>query len=127
MLALLLADDMMDTLHHTQNGATLAANQVGILKRLVVIDYCGQVLKFINPRIIGRSGVQECAEGCLSFPGQYVNTLRPRLVTVEAWNEYGNTLLLTDEDEISKCFCHELEHLDGELFLDQDIPCLIRK
>ena len=114
-----LLDDMMDTLHATENGAALAANQVGILKRLVVIDYCGQTLKLVNPRITASSGTQECVEGCLSFPGQYVTTIRPRQVTVEAWDENGETVLLTGEDEMAKCFCHELEHLDGKVFLDQ--------
>ena len=79
--------DMMDTLHHTENGAALAANQVGILKRLVVIDFCGKYLKLVNPKIIGSSGIQECIEGCLSFPNQYVKTIRPQSVTVEALNE----------------------------------------
>ena len=68
----LLLDDMMDTLHKFQNGAALAANQVGILKRLVVIDFRGTTLKLVNPVIVGASGVQECIEGCLSFPEQFV-------------------------------------------------------
>ena len=61
-------DDMLDTLHATENGAALAANQVGILRRLVVIDYCDMVLKLVNPIIIEKSGTQECVEACLSFP-----------------------------------------------------------
>lgn len=72
-----LLDDMMDTLHATEGAAALAANQVGILKRLVVIDYCGCVLKLVNPVIVGRDGVQECLEGCLSFPGRIATTIRP--------------------------------------------------
>ena len=63
---------MLETLHKTENGAALAANQVGILKRLVVIDYCDTLLKLVNPKIIGCSGVQECIEGCLSFPNRFV-------------------------------------------------------
>ncbi len=116
-----ILDDMMDTLHHTENGAALAANQVGILKRLVVIDYCGYTLKLVNPRIIGYSGVQECIEGCLSFPNRLVKTIRPQKVTVQALNEYGEEIIVTGEDEMAKCFCHELEHLDGEIFLDKAI------
>lgn len=114
-------DDMMDTLHHTENGAALAANQVGILKRLVVVDYCGYCLKLVNPVIIGSSGVQECMEGCLSFPGSFVKTIRPQKVTVEALDEFGRTIMIEGEDEMAKCFCHELEHLDGKIFLDQAV------
>ena len=66
-----LLDDMMDTLHAFPNGAALAANQVGIMKRLVVIDYEDQYLKLVNPKIIGTSGEQECLEGCLSFPERF--------------------------------------------------------
>lgn len=116
-----LLDDMMDTLHTTKNGAALAANQVGILKRLVVIDYCDQYLKLVNPVIVGRSGSQECIEGCLSFPNRFVKTIRPQTVTVQALDENGDPLLLTGEGEMAKCFCHELEHLDGEIFLDKAI------
>lgn len=116
-----LLEDMMDTLHNTDNGAALAANQVGILKRLVVIDYCGQYLKLVNPVIVGSSGTQECIEGCLSFPGRFVKTIRPQTVTVQALNENGDPLLLTGQDEMAKCFCHELEHLDGEIFLDKAV------
>ncbi|WP_313131663.1 peptide deformylase [Anaerocolumna sp.] len=116
-----ILDDMMDTLHYTENGAALAANQVGILKRLVVIDYCGYFLKLINPKIVGYSGVQECMEGCLSFPNRFVKTIRPQKVTVQALNEKGEEILIVGEDEMAKCFCHEIEHLDGKIFLDKAI------
>lgn len=116
-----ILEDMMDTLHSTEYGAALAANQVGILRRLVVIDYCGYTLKLVNPQIIGSSGVQECIEGCLSFPNQFVKTIRPQKVTVQARNEKGEEIIVTGEDEMAKCFCHELEHLDGEIFLDKAI------
>lgn len=116
-----LLDDLMETLHHTENGAALAANQVGILKRLVVIDYCGQQWKLVNPKIIGREGLQECVEGCLSFPGQFVKTIRPQKVTVQALDENGKKVIIEGEDEMAKCFCHEIGHLDGEIFLDQSI------
>ena len=69
-----LLDDMMDTLHDTENGAALAANQVGILKRLVVVDYGEYCLKLVNPRIVESSGEQECIEACLSFPGKMGKT-----------------------------------------------------
>lgn len=116
-----ILNDMMDTLHHTENGAALAANQVGILKRLVVIDYLDKTLKLINPQIIGSSGVQECIEGCLSFPNRFVKTIRPQRVTIQAVNENGEEIILTGEDEMAKCFCHELEHLDGVVFLDKAV------
>lgn len=120
-----ILDDMMDTLRHTENGAALAANQIGILKRLVVVDYCEYYLKLVNPKIIGHSGVQECIEGCLSFPNRFVKTIRPQKVTVQALNEKGEELLLTVENEMAKCFCHEIEHLDGEIFLDKAIEEMV--
>lgn len=114
-------DDMMDTLHITPNGAALAANQVGILRRLIVIDFDDQYLKLVNPKIIGSSGVQECIEGCLSYPGRFGKTIRPQSVTIQALDEYGEELMLTGEGEMAKCFCHEIEHLDGKVFLDKVI------
>lgn len=117
----MILDDMMDTLHQTGNGAALAANQVGILRRLVVIDYCDQCLKLVNPKVIGDSGEQECVEGCLSFPNRFVKTIRPQRVTVQALDETGAEILLTGEGEMAKCFCHEIEHLDGKIFLDRAI------
>ncbi len=116
-----LLNDMMDTLHATENGAALAANQVGILKRLVVVSYGEYQYKFVNPRIIGKSGVQECVEGCLSFPNRFGKTIRPQSVTIQALNEYGEEIILTGEDEMAKCFCHEIEHLDGDIFIDKVI------
>ena len=116
-----ILDDMMETLHYTENGAALAANQVGVLKRLVVIDYSGYYLKLVNPKIVNYSGEQECIEGCLSFPNRFVKTIRPQTVTIQALNEHGEELIITGENEMAKCFCHELEHLDGEIFLDKAI------
>lgn len=116
-----ILDDMMDTLHNTENGAALAANQVGILKRLVVIDYCDYFLKLVNPKIVGYSGVQECIEGCLSFPNRFVKTIRPQKVTVQALNENGEEILIVGEGEMAKCFCHEIEHLDGKIFIEKAI------
>lgn len=116
-----ILDDMMDTLHATENGAALAANQVGILKRLVVIDYCGRTHKLVNPVIVDRAGEQECLEGCLSFPNRFVRIQRPQRVVVRALDERGEEIELVGEDEMAKCFCHELEHLDGEIFLDHAI------
>jgi len=116
-----ILDDMLDTLQQTENGAAIAANQVGILKRLVVIDYNNCFLKLVNPIIIGCSGVQECNEACLSFPNRCVKTIRPQKVTLQAQNENGEEIIITGENELAQCFCHEIEHLDGEIFLDKAI------
>lgn len=119
-----LLDDMMDTLHSVENGAALAANQVGILKRLVVVDYGEYYLKLVNPEIIESEGEQECIEACLSFPGKFGKTIRPQKVTVKALDENGEEVVLVGEDEMAKCFCHELEHLDGEVFLDKAVDMI---
>ena len=111
-------DDMMDTLHADENGAALAANQVGILRRLVVIDFDGHRMKLVNPRIISQSGSQDCIEGCLSFPGLFGKTVRPQTVTIEALDENGNPVTYKGEGDLAKCFCHELDHLDGVVFTD---------
>ncbi len=119
-----ILDDMLETLHATSNGAAIAAPQVGILKRLVVIDMgevSGGVLKLVNPRIVSAEGRQTCEEGCLSFPDRWAYTVRPYRVTVEALNENGEPITLTGEDELAKCFCHELDHLDGIVFLDRAV------
>lgn len=119
-----LLDDMMDTLHSVENGAALAANQVGILKRLVVVDYGEYYLKLVNPEIVESEGEQECIEACLSFPGKFGKTIRPQKVTVKALDENGEEVVIVGEDEMAKCFCHELEHLDGEVFLDKAVDMI---
>ena len=112
-----LLDDMLETLHATANGAAIAAPQVGILRRLIVIDMgelSGGPLKLVNPRIIFQEGQQECEEeGCLSFPDCWLTTLRPQRVIVEAMNEEGKTILLTGSGPLAQCFSHEIDHLDG--------------
>lgn len=114
-----LLDDMMDTLHSTPNGAALAAPQIGILKRLVVVDMEGYVLKMINPKIIASEGTQNCIEGCLSFPNRFGKTIRPAKVTVEYLDEHGEPHTLTGENDLAKCFCHEIDHLNGEVFINK--------
>lgn len=116
-----LLKDMTDTLHATPNGAAIAACQVGILKRLVVIDMGQGLMQLVNPKIIETSGTQECVEGCLSFPNKFGKTIRPQKVTIEALNEYGEKVILTGEGDLAKCFCHELDHLDGIVFIDKII------
>ena len=115
----MLLDDMLDTLHNTKDGAAIAAPQVGILQRLVVIDMGNGVIKLINPEIIEERGIQECVEGCLSIPNKYGNTIRPKKVTIKALNENGEEIILTGRGEMAKCFCHEIDHLDGILFIDK--------
>ncbi|WP_426351352.1 peptide deformylase [Alloiococcus sp. CFN-8] len=117
----MILDDMLDTLHNTENGAAIAAPQIGILKRLVVIDMGTGVFKLVSPQIIDTSGEQECIEGCLSIPDRYGKTIRPEKVTIKALNEHGEEVVLTGQGEMAKCFCHELDHLDGILFTDKVI------
>ncbi|WP_196001409.1 peptide deformylase [Clostridium sp. 1001271B_151109_B4] len=115
----MILDDMLDTLHNTEDGAAIAAPQVGILKRLVVIDMGTGIIKLVNPEIIEEKGIQECVEGCLSIPNKYGNTIRPKKVTIKALNENGEEIILTGRGEMAKCFCHEIDHLDGILFIDK--------
>lgn len=115
----MILDDMLDTLHNTEDGAAIAAPQIGILKRLVVIDMGTGIIKLVNPEIIEEKGIQECVEGCLSIPNKYGNTIRPKKVTIKALNENGEEIILTGIGEMAKCFCHEIDHLDGILFIDK--------
>lgn len=119
-----LLDDMKDTLYNAE-GAGLAAVQVGILRRVVVIDCGDGYIELVNPEITDRSEeIQEEAEGCLSIPGQYGITRRPKWVTVKAQNREGKWVLYKGEDLKARCFCHELDHLDGILYTDNAIEML---
>jgi peptide deformylase len=109
---------MAETLDHAK-GRGLAACQVGILKRLVVIDMGDGLIQLVNPTIIETSGTQEVLEGCLSIPNKVGKLKRPQKVTVKALNEKGEPIMLTGEDELAKCFCHEIDHLDGILYTDK--------
>lgn len=125
---LTLLDDMADTLKKA-NGVGLAAVQVGILRRIYIID-AGveenkhEIIEFINPEIIAESGVQEEAEGCLSMPGKYGLTSRPAKVTVRATDRNGNVFEYTGEGLLGRCLCHEYDHLDGILYTDKVIRML---
>ena len=113
-----LVQDMKDTLAKA-NGAGLAAPQVGILKRLVlVVDDNDEVLVLANPVITATEGTQTPTEGCLSVPGVWGKTVRPAKVTVEAQDEYGNPDKYTRTGIVAVCFCHEADHLDGRLYRD---------
>jgi peptide deformylase len=112
-----LLDDMSETLHKTE-GVGLAASQIGVLKRVVVIDVGNGIIDLINPEIIKTKGVQETSEGCLSVPGKYGITKRPAFVTVKAQDRHGKDITISGEELLAKALCHEIDHLDGKLFID---------
>ena len=114
---LTLLDDMIDTMHKA-NGCGLAAVQVGVLRRVVVIEVDDVLYELIKPRIGAKAGTQEEAEGCLSLPKTWGVTRRPRAVTVRALNRKGEEVEYTGRDLLARAFCHELDHLDGHLFTD---------
>lgn len=118
-----ILDDMVETMHQF-NGVGLAGPQIGILKRLVVIDIYDDngPIKLVNPRIIKQKGEQEVEEGCLSFPNQYAKLIRPAKVTLEAQNEKGETIRIEAEGLLAQALSHELDHLEGVLFVDKMIP-----
>ena len=118
-----LLDDMVETMHK-YNGVGLAAPQVGILKRVIVIDlYDGEEpLQLVNPKIIKAKGKQEVEEGCLSFPNEYAKMVRPKEVTVEALDRDGKKVIITGKDLIAQALAHEIDHLNGILFVDNMIP-----
>ena len=115
-----LLDDMKDTMYDA-DGVGLAAPQVGILRRVCVIDIGDGVIELVNPVIIEKSGVQNEQEGCLSLPGNYKTTCRPMKVTVRAKDRNGNSFTVTGEDLLARALCHEIDHLDGVLFIDRAI------
>ncbi|MBP3305175.1 MAG: peptide deformylase [Oscillospiraceae bacterium] len=110
-----LLDDMKETLADA-NGVGLAAPQVGILRRVVVVDLGDEVLELVNPTLIETSGEQEGAEGCLSVPGRYGLVKRPYYAKVRAQDRNGEWFEAEGEELIGRCFCHELDHLDGILY-----------
>ena len=116
---LTLLDDMVETMR-AANGVGLAAPQVGILRRIVVIEVePGEVIELINPKIIAFSGEQDGQEGCLSVPGRWGMVKRPMHVTVRALHRKGEEFALTGHELLARCFCHELDHLDGALYIDK--------
>ena len=116
---LTLLDDMTETMR-AANGCGLAAVQVGVLRRVVVIETEESgLIELINPEIIKEIGKQEEAEGCLSVPGKWGITRRPAKVTVRAMNRNGETVEYSGEGLLARAFCHELDHLDGKLFIDK--------
>ena len=110
-----LLDDMNETLVDS-GGVGLAAPQVGILRRVVVVDTGDEILELVNPELVETSGDQEGAEGCLSVPGKYGLVNRPYYAKVRAQDRDGNWFEAEGEELIARCFCHELDHLDGILY-----------
>lgn len=113
-----LLDDMADTLYEA-NGVGLAAPQVGILKRIALVDVGNGLIELINPEIISVSGEQTDNEGCLSVPGKYGKVTRPNVVTVRATDRNGEEFEITGDGLMARAFCHEIDHLDGIVFVDK--------
>ena len=114
-----MLDDMVETLKDS-GGVGLAGPQVGILRRIVVIEKeDGSILELVNPVVIDEAGEQEGLEGCLSLPGIWGVVKRPMTVTVKAQDRFGNYYTDTESGLIGRCFVHECEHLDGILFVDR--------
>lgn len=113
-----LLDDLKETLTES-GGVGLAAPQVGILRRAVIVmDAEDQMIELVNPVIVHSEGEQDGLEGCLSVPGMYGKVKRPSLVTVRAQDRDGNFFEVSGEEMVARCFCHETEHLDGHLFVE---------
>lgn len=112
-----LIGDMYDTMYETM-GVGLAAPQVGILRRIVVIDTDGTPYTMINPRILESRGSQTGGEGCLSVPGKAGTVTRPEYVRAEAWNEDMERYEIEAEGLLARAICHELDHLDGVMYVD---------
>ena len=112
-----LMDDMLETLRHL-DGVGIAAPQVGALKRIVIIEFEEDLYELINPVITEREGDQVCNEACLSVPGRCGDIVRPYKVTIEAFNRDMEPIIVEAEDFMSSVFCHEIDHLDGVLFLE---------
>lgn len=112
-----LLDDMTETLRKAA-GAGLAAPQVGVLKRIIVVCDEGNYIELVNPVVVREGGIQENVEGCLSIPGKYGITKRPRKVTVKALDRRGREFKISGEGLLARCLCHEIDHLNGVLFID---------
>ena len=112
-----LLDDMKETLAEA-DGVGLAAPQVGILRRVVVVDVGDRILELVNPALVETSGEQTGMEGCLSVPGKFGLVTRPNYAKVSAQDRDGNWFEAEGEELIARCFCHELDHLDGIVYTE---------
>lgn len=115
---LTLLDDMLDTMR-AANGVGLAAPQVGILRRIVIVDIGEGLIEMINPEIVATEGEQEGEEGCLSVPDEVGIVKRPNIVTVKATDRNGEPFTIRGEGLLARAFCHEIDHLDGILYIDK--------
>ena len=118
-----LLDDMADTMYES-GGVGLAGNQVGTLRRVVVIDIGEGLIELVNPEIIEAEGEQESVEGCLSCPGEYGITRRPNYVKVKAQDRFGEWFEIEGEELLAKAFCHEIDHLEGIIYKQKVIRML---
>lgn len=118
-----LIDDMLETMYH-YNGVGLAAVQVGMLKQIIVIDVEDgkEPYVLINPKILKTKGSKECEEGCLSFPNEFGKVVRPTEVIVEYYDRKAKKVKLKAKDLLAQAVCHEIDHLNGIVFIDLVIP-----
>jgi len=116
-----LLDDMKDTLKKAE-GLGLAAVQVGVLKRVVVVNFGEGFIELINPEILETKGTQSAEEACLSLPGKAGKTVRPMSVKIKAQNRNGAWVLYEGSELKARCFCHEIDHLDGKMYTDNLAP-----
>lgn len=113
-----MLDDMAETMYKA-DGCGLAASQIGVLRRVCIVDVGDGLIELVNPVIIESSGSQIEEEGCLSFPGEYGKTKRPMKVTVRAQDRNGNTFTVEGSGLKARAFCHEIDHLDGIVYKDR--------
>ncbi len=118
-----LLDDMRETLIDA-DGAGLAAPQVGVMRRIAIVENEGEYIELSNPEIVSREGEQEEIEGCLSVPGVWGITHRPMKVTVKATDRNGKEFTVSGEGLLARAFCHEIDHLSGKLFTDDVVKIL---
>ncbi|MGE5353662.1 MAG: peptide deformylase [Syntrophothermus sp.] len=114
-----LVDSLSDTLYRSDDGAAIAAPQIGVSKRIVVIDYEDEYLELINPEILSSSGEETGLEGCLSLPGFFGNVPRAEAVKVKYQDRNGKEIVIERQGNMARCLQHEIDHLDGILFIDK--------
>lgn len=119
-----LLDDMAETLYDS-GGVGLAGPQVGVMRRVCIIDICDGLIEYINPEIISTEGSHEVVEGCLSSPGEFGLVNRPVKVVAKAFDRDGNEFTVEGEDLFAQAMCHEFDHLDGVLFKSKAIRMLL--
>ena len=119
-----LLDDMAETMY-AANGVGLAGPQVGVLRRVFVMDVGNGLIEAINPEILSEKGSQVGQEGCLSFPGRWGDVQRPMKVKLKAQDRYGKWFIITGDELLARCICHENDHLNGVVFLDHVIGPVI--